>query len=229
MRGFMEEDLQEPDPSGEGPMAGGARKLLGRFSSVEELMDAYLRLEEKLDSMAAKGRQPMKVRDSNPTPRPKPGTGMNEDFWEELGRAYEQDPLLTTHMMIIQAGEDLLDDIEKRLDEVLGAGRLGEELADILNQPENAALKNYRKHLEFLTIEKGMDPGDALEFLKTVISDQAPDKRAKAAKNVRKQSSMEVGHGRRAGAGPADNDFEKVLKKSKTLNEMFDGLRKIPL
>jgi hypothetical protein len=229
-RAYQDDPELREGPANHSKPAMGKKKLLGRFSSVEELMDAFLRLEEKLDSIMSKETLRKPPAQDKPQRRPAgQAPRESEDFWEDLSRAYDQDPLLTTHMMILQAGDDLMDEIEGRLEKIFRSQLAAGELDDLLNQPENAGLRKHRRHLEYLTREKGLDPEDALDFLKTLITDQTPGKKAKAAKNVRNQSTMEVAYGKSSGAGMADNDFDKVLKKSRTLNEMFDGLRKIPL
>ncbi len=211
----------ESDPSSE-------KLILGRFESMEDLMEAFLRLEAKLETMnSQRPKKPVgaKAGGKNNGVR----NAQVEEFWEDLGRAYQQDPLLTTHMMIVQANEDLMEDIESRLESVMEARSFKEELKEIIDQPENSQLKGYKKHLEYLSLDKGLDPVDAADFLLSIVGDQSTGKRAMAARNVRNQSTMEVGQGRRRPGQGADGDFDKVLKKSKTLNEMFEGLRKIPL
>lgn len=234
MMDFMD---QQPAPPGQEPglpahenepSQGNEKLILGRFESVEEMMEAFLRLEAKLEAMNSQ--RPKKPAGAKAGAK-RNGTRNTqvEEFWDDLGRAYQQDPLLTTHMMIVQANEDLMEEIESRLESAMEARSFKEELNEIIDQPENSQLKAYKKHLEYLSLDKGLDPMDAVDFLMSIVGDQSTGKRAIAAKNVRNQSTMEVGQGRRRPGQGAEGDFDKVLKKSKTLNEMFEGLRKIPL
>jgi hypothetical protein len=149
-----------------------------------------------------------------------------------LQAAYENNPLETTDMMIKQAKMEHWNAMEARLKEFLTQleGKLGfnDAFSRMLELPTNAALKPYTDQIRFLVTGMGLDPEAALQFVRSITEtkDRGSDMRSAAAREIRNRSTVESAGPQGSEAGK-DKDLDRVLKQSKTLEDMFEGLRKI--
>jgi hypothetical protein len=200
--------------------------------SHEELSEAYKKTERLIRSKEQEvadlhGRLEAMEAQTNSIAQ----VAQEDAFMRELQESYEKDPLATTAMLFEKARQEAMYDLEARMHKVLENNRMVDKLLkDFINEPENAALKPYRKEIEDLVVEKGFSFEEAADIINRIQAklDQTSRKRSAAAKEIRKRSTVESG-GEPGNTSSKDKDFDRVLKKSKTLDEMFAGLRKLQL
>ncbi|MFC1836639.1 hypothetical protein ACFL2Q_18260 [Thermodesulfobacteriota bacterium] len=155
----------------------------------------------------------------------------HQSLMRELGEAYKENPFDTTVMLVEQAKQELAELVEMRIHEALVNERTFARLVDdLLDEPENADVRPYRDELDFLITEKGLPPDEALELIRSLERRRSGmvDKRTVAAREIRNRSVLESG-GEVSDSGDDDKELDRVLKKSKSLDEMFAGLRKLKL
>ena len=99
---------------------------------------------------------------------------------------------------------------------------------EFLDHPSNSGLRSYRNELEFLIRERRLFPDEAADLVRSIHAKRntSARRRSDAADDIRTRSAVESGGDI---SQPADRDqqFYKVMKKAKTLDEMFAGLRKM--
>jgi hypothetical protein len=146
---------------------------------------------------------------------------------------YQHDPMAATFMLVEHAKKEILetvlDAVESRIDEVMANERNFERfLGEFLRAPGNEYLQPYEHEIEYLVLEKGMAPHEAAEMIRTIESRGMANsqRRAAAAQQIRDASMVESGGDVSSTMGP-DADLDRVLKKAKTVDEMFQGLNKL--
>jgi hypothetical protein len=100
-------------------------------------------------------------------------------------------------------------------------------LEDFLNGPGRAGLKPYRRELDVLVRDHGMTPIEAAQFISGIDEKHhtASARKAAAARDVRNRSAVEVG-GDANGTSDPDRDFERAMRKAKSIDDMFSVLQR---
>jgi uncharacterized coiled-coil DUF342 family protein len=152
-----------------------------------------------------------------------------EAFLREVRDAYAKDPLAATAMLVQKVKQEALEEVESRIHKVLDDQRnFARLMNEFISTPMNAHLKPYRQELEFLILEKGLAPDEAAELLRSIEGKRSETsrRRSAAAGEIRNRAAVESGS---AAGEPAnkEKEFDRVLKKARTLDEMFAGLRKL--
>jgi hypothetical protein len=230
-------DATEPNPGEDVSQVdenehGDPENTLGGFQSSEELVQAYQTLENMVQEKARETedlRQLLGHLEHQATAAMK---GHQENaFLNHIRGVYDQDPVSATEMMIRKFQEDALNDFDSRMHQ-----RLQQEqdhrrfMNDFLNHPSNAGLKPHENELESLIRDHGVPPHSAAEIIRNVESrkDRSSTRRSDAARAVRNRSMVES-PGEVGEPVNKDQEFDRVLQKAKTLDEMFAGLRKLKL
>jgi hypothetical protein len=106
--------------------------------------------------------------------------------------------------------------------------RLKTLMDDFFDDPVNASIKPFRAEMEHLTFERGMSPGDAIDLINAMRRkfEAASREKSEASQRMRRLAALEAPEGTPSRDG-ANRAFDHVLKKAKTLEEMFAGLRKL--
>jgi hypothetical protein len=231
-------DEQDPSrgettpPSGDESHEADQLGRIGEFSSVEELLQAYNNAKALLQE---------KTIEADRYPRDTDGMGNHgrllaqhandEAFMRQIRDYYDKDPFSATDAMIHKAQEDIMSLMEMRLAQTFHQERhFGRALDDFLSDPANARLRPYSQELEFLIREKGLNSGEAAALLHSLEDkrESAARKRSAAAKEVRNRAAVET-DGEIGEPLDVDRKLNQVIKKSKNLDEMFSGLRKLKL
>jgi hypothetical protein len=219
------DDGDTPPDQQEGP-----EPALGGFNSVEELLQAYRSLEalvqEKTQEAQDLGQLLQHFGDHAAA-----AMRGHEDhaFLNHVRDSYDQDPVGATAMMIRKYQEDALNHLDSRMQERLQHDQnLRRFMNDFLNDSSNAGLKPHRNELEILIGEHGVPPHAAAEVIRKVEDrrGQVSRMRSDAATAVRNRAMVENA-GEVGEPMDKDKEFDKILKKAKTLDEMFSSLRKL--
>jgi hypothetical protein len=152
-------------------------------------------------------------------------------FMRELHEAYQKDPVGATAMLVQHSRASMADEMEVRLSQAFRDQRNFHRFMTLfLDDPSNARLKPYRHELETMILDNGMSPSDAAELILTIETqrEKSAGKRSAAAREVRNRSAVETGGGASESVD-RNRELERVLKKAKTLDEMFAGLRKLKM
>ena len=104
-------------------------------------------------------------------------------------------------------------------------GRLMDEFLD---HPSNSGLRTYREQPEFLIRERRLFPDEAADLIRNIHTKRntSARRRSDAADDIRTRSAVESG-GDTGQPTDRDQQLYKMMKKAKTLDEMFAGLRKM--
>jgi hypothetical protein len=149
----------------------------------------------------------------------------------DLQEAYKKDPASATAMLFRRARQEAMSDLESRMHKVLDdqvkVNRMMNEFFDL---PNHSDLKEFRREVEDLVLEMGASPSQAAELVRRigVKANSASGRRSAAARQIRNRSAVETG-GASDERSSGEKEFNRVLKKSKTLSEMFEGLSKLRL
>ncbi|GEM_PF-2024942 len=206
--------------------------IAGRFASQEELVNAYLALEQKAQANFENDELRQRLQQLEQGAQSRRTQAEDEEFDRQLQAAYEKNPLETTNMMIKQAKMEHWKAMEARLQDYLSqlGGKLGlnDAFSRMLDIPSNAGMKPYGNQIQFLVTRVGLDPDAALQFVRSITEtkDRGSDMRSAAARDIRNRSTVESPGPPRSDAAK-DKELDRVLKETKTLEEMFEGLRKI--
>jgi len=152
-------------------------------------------------------------------------------FAREFQEAYKNDPATATAGLFQRAQADALALMETRLHQALDDQRVvGRYMSAFVEDPSRANLKPYQDQLEFLVMDRGFSPQEAAEFIVSIDGrrDRTSRQRSAAAREIRNRAAVESG-GEVGEPAHKDREFDKVLKKAKTLDEMFAGLSKLKL
>jgi hypothetical protein len=225
----LDESSSSEDSDDDQTQEPGSAKIGDKFSSPDELMQAYKTAESR---MLGKAREAEEYRRMLDHMGHEAGLvlrqAQEEAFIQEMRESFQKDPVAATAMMIKKFQEGSQEDVEARIAEAVqdraDFRRLFEEF---LNDPANSRLRPYEQELEYLIRGKGFFPDEAAELLRSVESklELKTKRRSAAAKEVRNRAAVESGGEINE---PVDNDkeFYRLMKKAKTLDEMFAALRK---
>lgn len=191
----------------------GYKELEAQLAAKQREIAQYQRLIEDMGSNSARMQEQAE----------------KEAFLSQVRQSYEKDPVDAVRMMLDKAQGELWDAMEQRIglafDEQVRFKRL---LGDFLSDPQNTVLKPYEEEMEFLIREKRLPATEAADLLRRIDSKRlaARHMRSEAASRIRKRSAMENG-GETRDTVDKDREFYRVMKKARTLDDMFAGLRKL--
>jgi hypothetical protein len=215
-------DPDQPDPvapPSEPPLSeqlmGGFRGLEQRLGQMEQLVARY---GDALDILGRNSRMLMNKADT-------------DGFLGEVRDSYQKDPLAAVHRMVNRSQQEIWEAVERRVADAFQDHREAKRLLEaFLLRPENAVLRPYKRQLDSLVRDRGMHLGEAAELMRKVLSD-ADHKaavRSVAAKEVRNRAAVES-EGDSGATLDQEKELDRVIKKSRNLQEMFDGLQKMKL
>lgn len=217
-----EEQEDDEGTDNPGPEVESPEDLRQSFITLEQLVHQKARqvdqLIEALDE--ARANVDVHVRDNE-----------EQDFLNQVRHVYNEDPVTATALMIKRFQEDALNDYDSRMQQQLHHHRTSSRLTeDLLGNPAHGDLRPHRTELEFLIRDQGLDPETAAAIVRNIAgkSSSASARREAAARAVRNRSMVENA-GEVGEPGKKDAEFDRILKKSKTLDEMFHRLSKIKL
>ncbi|MCA1961488.1 MAG: hypothetical protein LDL33_11910 [Desulfomonile sp.] len=223
-------DADEEDAASE-PNGPAQPKSREESLSREELIAEYRRLSDALVHKAAEV-EDLTGRLGQPgasVPGGMSNPAQEDALMLEFQEAFRSDPARAVLLLVSKAKSDTLQQVEA------GVMRLMKEqkhftraMEQFFGDPANAHLKPFREELEFLIDEMNFPPGLAAAFVQTIARrhDEAAAKRSAAARAVRNRAAVE-NDGEVGEPADRDRDLNRVLKKSRTLEEMFAGLSKI--
>jgi hypothetical protein len=204
----------------------------GEFSSANELLQAYNNIKTLLEQRsqeAAQYRQELDgVGNQN---RMMAMQADDEAFLRQMRGYYDKDPVSAVDTMIHRAQQQLMTLVDMRMDQALREERnFGRVMEDFLSNPQNARLRPYEEEIAYLVRDKGLNPQEVTALLRGLEEkrDAAARKRTVAAKEVRNRSTVES-DGEVGEPLDTEKELNRVIQKSKTLEEMFAGLRKLKL
>ncbi|MEW6113785.1 MAG: hypothetical protein AB1664_16760, partial [Thermodesulfobacteriota bacterium] len=143
--------------------------------------------------------------------------------------AYKQDPIGATAMMVERSKQEALQEMSWRLNQAIKEQRgFDRFMRDFLEDPAHTHLKPYEQQLELLILEKGLSPQEAADVIQRLERswEDTNKRRFQAAKEIRNRSTVESG-GEVSTPVDRDAEFDRVIKKAKTLDDMFAGLNKL--
>jgi hypothetical protein len=217
-----EESAYPPDPEGREQGSLSYDELLAEYNRLKALVGDRLSAGEYgPGSYGAQTEAPSAMTD-----QPK-----IEEMLRAFEQMYEKNPMHATAWLIGQAKLDAVHEMEDKIAGVLRQHRtFGRLMGKFFSDPTYAHLAPYQDEMEFLIEDVGLNPSAAAKFIQAITArrDEAAARRSAAAKAVRNRSAVESDG---AAGEPVDKekDLDNVLKKSKTLDEMFAGLSKLRL
>jgi len=152
-----------------------------------------------------------------------------EAFQRDMGEAYKQDPVAATALMVERSKQEALQEMSWRLHQAVKEQRgFDRFMRDFLADPAHARLKPYEQQLEFLILDKGLSPEEAADLIQRLEknNEETNKRRFQAAKEIRNRSEVESG-GEVSTPVDRDAEFDRAIKKARTLDEMFAGLNKL--
>jgi hypothetical protein len=207
-------------------------KPLAEFNSPEELLQEYRALEQLLHEKVQEAEHlTIGLNEYGHHAKAKFRDAQEKAFLNEIRDVYEHDPVSATALMIKKFQEDALTDYDNRMQRQLQQHHdINRFMNDFFQQPGNADLKPHRNELELLVREHGMAPEAAVQVVRNIAGKDknGASRREAAARAVRNRSMVENA-GEVGEPTGKDQEFDRILKKSKTLDEMFDRLSKIRL
>ena len=218
-------DLDPMDPD----HAEKTQETRDKFGSLEELQQAYEAVENQLVEKAQEADAYRKILEEMGADTGSLRFKADEDeFLKAVRQSYEKDPVDAFQMMVTRAQKELWDAVEDRINHVFRQeGQFNKLMGNFFNDPANSALKPYEQEMAFLIKDKGLLPREASELIRKIHEkrDLAGRLRSAAAGEVRNRSMVETG-GDAGEPMDRDKEFFRIIKKAKTLDDMFAGLRK---
>ncbi|MFZ5866990.1 MAG: hypothetical protein ACOYXY_13990 [Thermodesulfobacteriota bacterium] len=153
----------------------------------------------------------------------------DDAFRRDVGEAYKQDPIGATAMMVERSKQEALQEMSWRLNQAIKEQRgFDRFMREFLEDPAHTHLKPYEQQLELLILEKGLSPEEAADVIQRLERswEDTNKRRFQAAKEIRNRSTVESG-GEVSTPVDRDAEFDRVIKKAKTLDDMFAGLNKL--
>ncbi len=154
---------------------------------------------------------------------------VEDDFFMRNVRAlYQHDPLAATELMMRKFRDETMERIESGIVERIH--RLNQTESDlerlILNH-DAVAMAPFKSELKTL-LNRGFTPNEAANLIQSLTDSHLKSKTRtqSAAKRVRRQSVMEMGS-EPTDQRDRDQAFNLMLKNSRSLEDIFDGLRKL--
>ncbi len=191
------------------------RNLEARIAAMERQAEEYRTVLEKMGLDTRILRQKADV----------------DGFLQQMRESFEKDPVSTVNKMVNRTAHELWEAVENRIGEAFNEHRAFKRLLEeFLRDPQNAGLRPYERQLEALIRDRGMNLPEAVKLLREVHGTAGKNSRlrSEAAREIRNRSAVETG-GEVGEPVDDDRELERVLKKSKSLDDMFDGLRNLKL
>lgn len=205
---------------------------LGDFNSPEELLGAYQNLQGLLEHKTREAQELGQLLDNLSHHAGAAVKAQQDDaFLAQVREIYDQDPVHAIALMMRKSQEDTLNDFDARQQGLVRQQQdVKRFMDDMLSHPSYSGLKPHANELAFLIHEHGVAPHTAAEIIRNVEakSGTGATRRSDAAKAIRNRSMVES-PGEVGEPVDKDHEFDKVLKKAKTLDEMFAGLRRLKL
>lgn len=234
---FEDESPEEPgsgieDDSSEDFSREQERRVGDEKASPGEIPAAYKRLEQQLAEKAGELDEYRRLLiQMGADTRHLRRQSEEESFLREIREQYVKDPVAATGMMLKKGQQELWEAMEDRIASRLDEHREFKRLLDgFLNEPANSGLRPYEQELEFLIRERGFYPKEAAALLRNIEGKREHSSRLKsaAAREVRNRSAVES-DGEVGEPLDKDKEFYRVMKKARTLDDMFAGLRRLKL
>jgi len=215
---------QEVEPAG--------AQLDGEVAPQEELLNAYRSLEVRIAAMEAEAANYRRMIER---------TGLDaqllrkksddEAFLQSIRSKYEADPVSAVNKLVERAQAEIWQAVEGRIERAFKDHRefkMG--LQQFLDDPKNGGLKGHERLVEHLIRDKGVPPEQVAGIVKQIEADitRKSRLRAAAAKTIRNQAAVETG-GEMGEPVDKDKELDRVIKKAKTLDDLFAGLRGVKI
>jgi hypothetical protein len=221
------ESPDEDEPKQDGRPEGKPR---GDFGSEQELFEAYKLADRRAVEQASEAANYKRMLDQLGQNTRRLLRQTDEDaFVKEMRDSYAKDPVAAITKMIGRAQQETLGHIDARMSRsAQDQQEFGRLMDEFLDYPANSGLKTYRNELEFLIRERRLFPDEAADLIRRVHSkgNSSAKRRSDAADDIRTRSAVESG-GDTSPPTDRDQQLYKIMKKAKTLDEMFAGLRKM--
>lgn len=233
----LDDDLDEPeaDDDAQGPARGGpeAANPQEESRSREELVNEVRRLSNALSRKAAEVEHlSRRLEQMSGAAVGRMGSQAEEDaLVREFEESYRRDPVRSIMLLVSRAKNDVLQQMGAAVMQLMKDQKnFSRAMEQFLGDPANAQLRPFREELEFLIDEANLSPGLAAALVQSVAKrhDEASAKRSAASRAVRNRAAVES-DGEVGEPTDRDRQLDKVLKKSRTLEEMFAGLGKLKL
>jgi hypothetical protein len=222
------EQAVAPEEQAESP---GARPD-GGIASQEDLLNAYKSIEARIATMEEEAANYRRMIEQ---------TGLDvqmarrrtddEAFLQSIRSQYETDPLSAINKMVERAQAEIWHAVEARIARAFREHRHFKMLLhEFLDDPKNEGLKKHGRFVEHLMMDRGVRPEEVGAFISDIEANSAQKSRlrAAAAKTIRNQAAVETG-GEMGEPVDKDKALDKVIKNSKTLDDLFAGLRTIKI
>jgi hypothetical protein len=144
---------------------------------------------------------------------------------------YQHDPLGATDAMLKRFQDNVFQEMERRLSAAEHHNRhMDDAMSALADDPDYSGLSPFREELEHLVRGRGLQPQEAADLINQVRrkNEKAAKRVSSMAKEVRNRAMVES-EGEVGEPPDMDREFNNVIKKSKNLNQMFAGFRKIGL
>ncbi len=220
------------DPEDEEDTPEGLEDPNRQSPSEEEILEAFQDAQELIDEKEREIAELRRLIENRDTDADALIARTDQEmFMEELEDAFRSNPAYATFMLVQRAKEEAVDEMDRRMHSALDDERYAAKfMRYFLSSPENAHMKPYEEELEYLIMERNMSPEEAVNLISALDDkrDLRSSRKDAAQKAVRNRSVLEGGTMEEE---PTDKEKEldKVLKKTKTLDEMFAGLSKLKL
>jgi len=218
----------DPTASGDGP----PQATPGQSPSAQSLVDSLQALETRIAAMEQQASAYRRMLDQMGESTQMLHQRADQDsFLRGMREVFQKDPVSAVAMMINRSQTELWQAVERRVGDALAQERDAKKgMSAFLDDPQSAPFRPFQAEAEFLMREKGMTPEQVLRFFRSMEAkrDGTSKLRSAAAQKVRNESAVETG-GDSNEPLDADNEFDKVIKKAKTLDEMFEALSTLKL
>jgi len=224
----LDADEEEQSPEQNGPPAARSRE---ESLSREDLISEYRRLSDALVHKAAEVENlTRRLEQLGASAAGRMNNMAEEDaLMREFQEIFQRDPARAVMLLVGKAKNDTLQQVEAGVMRLMKEQKnLSRAMEQFFGDPANSQLKPFREELEFLIEEGNFPPGLAAAFVQSIAKrhDESAAKRSAAARAVRNRAAVES-DGEVGEPPESDRAFEKVLKKSRTLEDMFAGLSKL--
>jgi len=214
------------------PAAEESSNPTGEFDSVEQLLQAYQQAKALLQEKTEESqRYRQMLEDVGNQSRVMALHADDEAVARQMRGYYDKDPFGATEAMIRRAQQEVAHFMDMKIAQSIQDERNFKRVLDeFLSDPANARLRPYEEELEFLIREKGLFPREAAGLLGSLEDKRelTARKRHAAAKEVRNRAAVES-DGEIGEPLDPDRELNRVIESSKTLEDMFKGLRKLRL
>ena len=200
------------------------------FGSEQELLEKYKLADQRALEKAAEAANYKRMLDKlGHDTRRLLQQADDEAFIKEFRDSYAKDPVAAITKMIGRVQQETLSAVEARMGGSINFQQeFGRLMDEFLDHPSNSGLRTYRNELEFLIRERRLFPDEAADLIRSIHTKRntSAKRRSDAADDIRTRSAVESG-GDTGQPTDRDQQLYKMMKKAKTLDEMFAGLRKM--